>query len=564
MTPVIMLSTHFHSEILEYDRGVGSIDGKAEYHGYEADRAVQTASNPNRTVAMKGVSRKNESTWLSKRPPDVGIDAKTAQEDKERSIQIISGLPVVYAGCYQDYRETSKRTLQGNMWHDNKGMTVDACVTHCSKKGLVYIGLQYSVECWCSSTLRPARVNENGCNMKCSGDPQQMCGGQLYLSVYHITKDQPENSKIINKKEDHKEPDGILEGFKGCIEVGDTDNVFLHGFSQTDSSMSVLGCKSTCVQKKFSIAALTGGNQCHCGHLENTFNYQNPANHSRCNIPCSGFQGHYCGGSNHASLYLTNFEDPRCQNASFKKDGSMPLVALASFPGSGNTWVRHLIERSSGIYTGSFYTDGELYKKGFKGEKENWKKRNTIVVKTHDFNPDLIKEYDAAIVVIRNPYKAMVAEHNRKFGGHTGYATEDKYKKGSEWQDFVMGKSRTWTNTAMMWLQNCPKVLVVHFEDLIQHMNRELRRMMEFLNVDINEERLLCAEMDSEGKFKRPTKKTKMLTFDPFTQEMREYVDIYIKTVAMALKLHNQPDLPKEYNPGLSSDVRWICTYMVY
>lgn len=47
-----------------------------------------------------------------------------------------------------------------------------------------------------------------------------------------------------------------------------------------------------------------------------------------------------------------------------KPTGSMPLIAVASFPGSGNTWVRYLIERASGIYTGSYYDDGDLYNKG--------------------------------------------------------------------------------------------------------------------------------------------------------------------------------------------------------
>jgi hypothetical protein len=43
---------------------------------------------------------------------------------------------------------------------------------------------------------------------------------------------------------------------------------------------------------------------------------------------------------------------------------SLPPVALASFPGSGNTWVRGLIEAASGIYTGSIYKDANLYLHG--------------------------------------------------------------------------------------------------------------------------------------------------------------------------------------------------------
>ena len=37
-----------------------------------------------------------------------------------------------------------------------------------------------------------------------------------------------------------------------------------------------------------------------------------------------------------------------------------PPVALASFPGSGNTWLRHMLEGASGIFTGSRYKDLQI------------------------------------------------------------------------------------------------------------------------------------------------------------------------------------------------------------
>ena len=49
---------------------------------------------------------------------------------------------------------------------------------------------------------------------------------------------------------------------------------------------------------------------------------------------------------------------------SFLRGKLIPPVALASFPNSGNTWLRYLIEGLTGIYTGSFYLDMGLTKKG--------------------------------------------------------------------------------------------------------------------------------------------------------------------------------------------------------
>ncbi len=40
--------------------------------------------------------------------------------------------------------------------------------------------------------------------------------------------------------------------------------------------------------------------------------------------------------------------------------GCKPPMALASYPGSGNTWVRYLLEAASGVFTGSRYKDLQI------------------------------------------------------------------------------------------------------------------------------------------------------------------------------------------------------------
>ena len=42
-------------------------------------------------------------------------------------------------------------------------------------------------------------------------------------------------------------------------------------------------------------------------------------------------------------------------------------TALASFPGSGNTWLRYLLQQVTGIFTGSVYDDLYLKNNGFPG-----------------------------------------------------------------------------------------------------------------------------------------------------------------------------------------------------
>ena len=104
-------------------------------------------------------------------------------------------------------------------------------------------------------------------------------------------------------------------------------------------------------------------------------------------------------------------------------------VAMASFPGSGSTWVRSVLEQASGIYTGSIYCDNELKSKGFVGEKVS--SSNVLFVKTHYASKDLFiplseyydpkkfKDITAAILLIRNPLDSIISSWNWVHSGHT-------------------------------------------------------------------------------------------------------------------------------------------------
>lgn len=45
-------------------------------------------------------------------------------------------------------------------------------------------------------------------------------------------------------------------------------------------------------------------------------------------------------------------------------------------------------------------------------------------MKTHESGKSEIEMFDSAILLIRNPYKSLVAEFNRKYAGHLGYAAD--------------------------------------------------------------------------------------------------------------------------------------------
>lgn len=102
---------------------------------------------------------------------------------------------------------------------------------------------------------------------------------------------------------------------------------------------------------------------------------------------------------------------------------SHPPVGLVSFPGSGNTWVRQMLEAASGVCTGSVMCDMSLRFAGFTGENIN--SGSVLVVKTHNSTPNWATDapiksdtgdtrFHSAIVIIRNPLDALVSEWNRR------------------------------------------------------------------------------------------------------------------------------------------------------
>lgn len=105
-------------------------------------------------------------------------------------------------------------------------------------------------------------------------------------------------------------------------------------------------------------------------------------------------------------------------NCRFMNGSGRKPVALASFPGSGNTWVRGLLQLATGICTGSLYCDKTLRRGGFPGE--GVRSGSVLVVKTHKWKSrnrrvysNFTEHFSAAIFIVRNPFHALVSERHR-------------------------------------------------------------------------------------------------------------------------------------------------------
>jgi len=184
---------------------------------------------------------------------------------------------------------------------------------------------------------------------------------------------------------------------------------------------------------------------------------------------------------------------------------------LASFPGSGNTWTRHLLEQSTGILTGSMYCDPELQRE-FKGECLSLPAHSFSAVKTHvplfvppslqGNLPLLHREYGRAVVVVRDPYQALLAEYQRVVSQqHTVQIPEEAFQ-GEQWLHFALKACRAYEEFHSFWRNEYKgKVLFVLFANLRRNLHRELRRILDFLQMERRFEG--CHWADPDGKFRR-------------------------------------------------------------
>ena len=132
-----------------------------------------------------------------------------------------------YLGCYRDQFAAAERDLVNSVFLEDK-MTPELCEEKCGRLGFKYFGcvrpkmtpvpcsflalsarsLQFGSECWCGNKygahgklVRDSAVTfarggfdalpvqpDTDCTIKCSGNPDAICGGELKNSVFEVTK----------------------------------------------------------------------------------------------------------------------------------------------------------------------------------------------------------------------------------------------------------------------------------------------------------------------------------------------------------------------------------------
>jgi hypothetical protein len=163
-------------------------------------------------------------------------------------------------------------------------------------------------------------------------------------------------------------------------------------------------------------------------------------------------------------------------------------TAIASYPRSGNTLVRSLLERTTGVVTGSdTRPDRSLSRElaeqhALVGEGVT---QQVMCIKSHwpERSGHSVWNCHRAIVVVRNPYDAIDSYWNMNATkSHTKTLTDTMYKQYADKFDrLVRNEIDMWLRFHQYWLECDIPILVVRFEDLVRDTATELTRILQFV-----------------------------------------------------------------------------------
>ncbi|MBW2692360.1 MAG: sulfotransferase domain-containing protein [Deltaproteobacteria bacterium] len=140
-------------------------------------------------------------------------------------------------------------------------------------------------------------------------------------------------------------------------------------------------------------------------------------------------------------------------------------VALASFPRSGNTWLSQLLEALSGQQAGSIYRD-HVFPRPATG----------IVIKTHKCDG---QRFNRIVHLVRSPLDSI--------SSHFDYMHRYFPQRAQDWRPHVATQTHEWKRHTAYWMQQAKPRITVRYEDLMAEPFAELRKLAEFLHLDVDD-----------------------------------------------------------------------------
>lgn len=227
-------------------------------------------------------------------------------------------------GCYTE--ATSGRALAEKST-SSSNMTARGCKDYCY--GYKFFGVEFGQECYCANAMNAGAVTAgpSECDMDCSGDRWEVCGGRSRLNMFQM-------NATLYKAPAVPEvwPGDALFSPIGCYTEA-TKGRALSSKSYSDGkNMTVEACRAFC-GTSYAYFGVEWSQECYCGNQLNAGSV--PASDSDCKNLCSGNKLQYCGGSSRLNVYKRDAA-PTLTTTTSESNASEPS-AISSLPTSSTS-----------------------------------------------------------------------------------------------------------------------------------------------------------------------------------------------------------------------------------
>lgn len=219
----------------------------------------------------------------------------------------------VSLGCYSD--NVDGRALTAGPMVLDAPNTIEVCTQKCFDSGFPFSGTEFAGECYCGNEIgnggAPAAATD--CNMVCTGNPLEFCGGPNRLNVYNYTGDdlptQPGGGDGGGNTPPPPEP--VTSGlpttwaYQACFVDNANGRVFENA-QPAGATNTIESCIAACDGLNFTVAGTEFGDECYCGNR--LVNGAAPAAEADCSMGCAGNATEACGGPNRLSVYASTAE----------------------------------------------------------------------------------------------------------------------------------------------------------------------------------------------------------------------------------------------------------------
>ncbi|KAF4631376.1 hypothetical protein G7Y89_g6750 [Cudoniella acicularis] len=194
-------------------------------------------------------------------------------EKRQNNLLISTTLPGTWTseGCYVDVG----RTINQAGYDDNAAMTQESCINYCSTQGYIYAGVEYSSQC---SGSGPAASTD--CNMGCTGNATEACGGPNRLNLFWSGTAGPSYN-----------PGPPNWSFSGCYAEGTNGRALPNGVTTAGGSgdMTVALCTQACFASGYLLAGVEYAGECWCGNTVTNGGMLAPDGLTGCSMLCSKY-----------------------------------------------------------------------------------------------------------------------------------------------------------------------------------------------------------------------------------------------------------------------------------